>query len=139
MSGPGHTNNWAVLVCASTFWFNYRHVANVLSIYHIIKGLGISDDHIILMLADDMACNARNMVPGTVFNHYNHNLNVYPEHVEVDYRGSEVTVDNFLRLLTSKSPRPPSRTMADDDDGNGAYCCRSPARRGAAGQAAEHG
>ena len=21
-----HTNNWAVLVCTSTFWFNYRHV-----------------------------------------------------------------------------------------------------------------
>lgn len=20
----GHTNNWAVLVCASKFWFNYR-------------------------------------------------------------------------------------------------------------------
>lgn len=22
--GDGHTNNWAVLVCASKFWFNYR-------------------------------------------------------------------------------------------------------------------
>jgi glycosylphosphatidylinositol transamidase (GPIT) subunit GPI8 len=29
----GHTNNWAVLVDTSRFWFNYRHVANVLSIY----------------------------------------------------------------------------------------------------------
>lgn len=97
----GHTNNWAVLVCTSTFWFNYRHVANVLSVYHIIKRLGISDDHIILMLADDMACNARNERPAMVFNHYDHHLNVYDEHVEVDYRGSEVTVDNLLRLLTS--------------------------------------
>jgi phosphatidylinositol glycan class K len=96
-----HTNNWAVLVCTSTFWFNYRHVANVLSVYHIIKRLGIADDHIIVMLADDMACNARNQVPATVYNHYNHHLNVYDEHVEVDYRGSDVTVDNFIRLLTS--------------------------------------
>lgn len=124
MSGTGHTNNWAVLVCASTFWFNYRHVANVLSIYHIVKGLGISDDHIILMLADDMACNSRNMVPGTVFNHYNHNLNVYPEHVEVDYRGSEVTVDNFLRLLTSKSSPCLPSGATDDDDGNVGVCAR---------------
>lgn len=23
-SGSGHTNNWAVLVCASRYWFNYR-------------------------------------------------------------------------------------------------------------------
>ena len=22
--GRGHTNNWAVLVCASRYWFNYR-------------------------------------------------------------------------------------------------------------------
>lgn len=23
-SESGHTNNWAVLVCASRYWFNYR-------------------------------------------------------------------------------------------------------------------
>lgn len=23
-SGSSHTNNWAVLVCASRYWFNYR-------------------------------------------------------------------------------------------------------------------
>ncbi|VDN41470.1 unnamed protein product [Gongylonema pulchrum] len=40
---PGHTNNWAVLVCTSRFWFNYRHVANVLSLYHSVKRLGIPD------------------------------------------------------------------------------------------------
>jgi glycosylphosphatidylinositol transamidase (GPIT) subunit GPI8 len=53
------------------------------------------------MLADDMACNPRNPIPGAVFNHYNHHLNVYGSDVEVDYRGSEVTVDSVLRLLTS--------------------------------------
>lgn len=39
----GHTNNWAVLVCTSRFWFNYRHVANVLSIYRSVKRFGIPD------------------------------------------------------------------------------------------------
>jgi GPI-anchor transamidase subunit K len=24
LSRSGHTNNWAVLVCSSRFWFNYR-------------------------------------------------------------------------------------------------------------------
>lgn len=38
-----HTNNWAVLVDTSRFWFNYRHVANVLSIYRTVKRLGIPD------------------------------------------------------------------------------------------------
>lgn len=96
-----HSDNWAVLVCTSTFWFNYRHIANVLSIYSMIKRRGIRDDRIILMLADDIACNARNVLPGTVFNHYNHELNVYDSDVEVKYRGIEVTVDNFIRLITS--------------------------------------
>src|SRR5690606_5047174 len=66
-----HTNNWAVLVCTSRFWFNYRHAANVLSIYHTIKQLGIQDDHIILMLADDFACNPRNSYPAQIFNNEN--------------------------------------------------------------------
>ncbi|PAA79349.1 hypothetical protein BOX15_Mlig029933g3 [Macrostomum lignano] len=54
------SNTWAVLVDTSRFWFNYRHVGNVLSIYHSIKRLGMPDSHIILMIADEMACNARN-------------------------------------------------------------------------------
>ena len=64
------------------------------------------------MLADDMACNARNPRPGvcvvltfnrnaaaalfhicsaaTVFNNANQAINVYGDDVEVDYRGYEV-------------------------------------------------
>merc|ERR1719266_658001 len=70
----GHTNNWAVLVDTSRFWFNYRHVANVLSIYRSVKRLGIPDSQIILMVADDMACNPRNPRPATVFNNANENI-----------------------------------------------------------------
>lgn len=51
-------------VCASRFWYNYRHVANALSVYRLVKRLGVPDSHILLMLADDMPCNARNPLPG---------------------------------------------------------------------------
>jgi hypothetical protein len=44
----GHTNNWAVLVCTSRFWFNYRHIANTLSLYRTVKRLGIPDSRIIV-------------------------------------------------------------------------------------------
>jgi phosphatidylinositol glycan class K len=84
-----HTNNWAVLVCSSRYWFNYRHVANVLSLYRSVKRLGIPDSRIIIMLADDMACNPRNPRPATVFNNAYHHINVYGDDVEVDYRGME--------------------------------------------------
>ena len=45
-----HTNNWAVLVDTSRFWFNYRHVANVLSVYRSVKRLGIPDSQVDLLL-----------------------------------------------------------------------------------------
>ena len=41
------------------------------------------DLQIILMVADDMACNPRNPRPGTVFNNANQNINVYGDDVEV--------------------------------------------------------
>uniref|UniRef100_A0A4W3I1A1 GPI-anchor transamidase n=1 Tax=Callorhinchus milii TaxID=7868 RepID=A0A4W3I1A1_CALMI len=116
----GHTNNWAILVCTSRFWFNYRHVANTLSIYRSVKRLGIPDSHIVLMLADDMACNPRNPKPATVFSHKNMELNVYGDDVEVDYRGYEVTVENFLRVLTGRLPpsTPRSKRLLSDDRSN---------------------
>ncbi|XP_012670843.1 GPI-anchor transamidase [Clupea harengus] len=116
----GHSNNWAVLVCTSRFWFNYRHVANTLSVYRSVKRLGIPDSHIVLMLADDMACNHRNPKPATVFSHKNMELNVYGDDVEVDYRGYEVTVENFLRVLTGRLPpsTPRSKRLLSDDHSN---------------------
>ncbi|XVF31051.1 hypothetical protein REPUB_Repub16aG0112100 [Reevesia pubescens] len=112
-----HTNNWAVLVCTSRFWFNYRHMANTLSLYRTVKRLGIPDERIILMLADDMACNARNKFPAQVFNNENHRLNLYGDNVEVDYRGYEVTVENFLRVLTGRHETavPRSKRLLSDE------------------------
>ncbi|EFJ34671.1 hypothetical protein SELMODRAFT_82177 [Selaginella moellendorffii] len=120
MAAPAHTSNWAVLVCTSRYWFNYRHMANTLSIYHTVKRLGIPDDHILLMLADDMACNARNSRPAQVFNNEDHKLNLYGENVEVDYRGYEVTVDNFLRVLTGRHDPavPRSKRLLSDESSN---------------------
>ncbi|CAG8536955.1 9955_t:CDS:2 [Paraglomus occultum] len=116
----GHTNNWAVLVCTSRFWFNYRHIANTLSIYRTVKRLGIPDSNIILMLADDVACNARNAFPATVFNNAGKYLDLYGDNVEVDYRGYEVTVENFIRVLTGRvSPETPrSKRLLSDDRSN---------------------
>jgi phosphatidylinositol glycan class K len=46
-----HTNNWAVIVDTSRFWFNYRHAANVLSIYRSVKRLGIPDRYLSFVYA----------------------------------------------------------------------------------------
>ncbi|KAK3673353.1 glycosylphosphatidylinositol anchor biosynthesis [Recurvomyces mirabilis] len=147
ISDATHTSNWAVLVSTSRFWFNYRHMANTLSLYRTVKRLGIPDSQIILMLPDDMACNPRNTFSGSVFNDKSRDLDLYdqkkdiapsedsghtggeggetvgqsmPAGVEVDYRGNEVTVENFIRLLTDRWPasHPTSKRLTTDDRSN---------------------
>jgi len=115
-----HTSNWAVLVSTSRFWFNYRHLANVLSLYRTVKRLGIPDSQIILMLPDDMACNPRNAFPGTVYNNADRALDLYGDNIEVDYRGYEVTVEAFIRLLTDRLPEevPRGKRLGSDSGSN---------------------
>lgn len=119
-STSAHTSNWAVLVSTSRFWFNYRHLANVLSLYRTVKRLGIPDSQIILMLPDDMACNPRNSFSGTVFNNADRALDLYGDNIEVDYRGYEVTVENFIRVLTDRvgEDMPRSKRLLSDDRSN---------------------
>jgi phosphatidylinositol glycan class K len=70
--------------------------------YRTVKRLGIPDSNIILMLADDVACNARNKFPGSVYANSGRHLDLYGDNIEVDYRGYEVTVENFIRVLTGE-------------------------------------
>lgn len=77
-------------------------MSNTLALYRSIKRLGIPDSNIILMLADDVACNPRNLYPATVFGNADKQLDLYGDSVEVDYAGYDVTVESFLRVLTGK-------------------------------------
>jgi len=115
-----HTSNWAVLVSTSRFWFNYRHLANTLSLYRTVKRLGIPDSQILLLLPDDMACNPRNAFPGTVYSNADRRMDLYGENVEVDFRGYEVTVENFIRLLTDRWEEsvPASKRLQTDEGSN---------------------
>ena len=76
-------NNWALLISTSRYWFNYRHFSNTLSVYRSIKRLGIPDSHIILMLADDTACNSRNQYTPNIYGQQSKSINLFPTNVEV--------------------------------------------------------
>ena len=47
-------------------------------------------------------------------------INVYGDDVEVDYRGYEVTVENFIRVLTGRLPpsTPRSKRLLTDERSN---------------------
>ncbi|KAH8926725.1 hypothetical protein BT69DRAFT_1317412 [Atractiella rhizophila] len=114
------TNNWAVLVSTSRFWFNYRHMSNTLAMYRTVKRLGIPDSQIILMLPDEVACNPRNTYTGSVYADSAKYLDLYGENIEVDYRGNEVSVENFIRLLTGRvdDTTPSKKRLMTDENSN---------------------
>ncbi|KAJ3551836.1 hypothetical protein NM688_g4484 [Phlebia brevispora] len=95
-------------------------MANALGMYRTVKRLGIPDSNIILMLADDVACNARNKFPGCVYANAGRHLDLYGDNIEVDYRGYEVTVENFIRVLTGRMDPsvPRSKRLLTDDRSN---------------------
>ena len=98
-------DRWVVLVSASRYWFNYRHLTNSLTMYKIVRENGISDDHIIFMNAYN-SCDERNMNSSYFFNTVDNDKtyadNLYRNDIQIDYRNDEVTVDNFVRLLTNR-------------------------------------
>jgi len=108
-----HASNYAVIVSSSRYWFNYRHVVNALSIYKVLKSNGVPDSNIVLMLADEYAANPRNPLKNRMYNvrpkgggrddaqSYSSSLYDGTE-IEIDYRGDDVSVDNFVRVLTAK-------------------------------------
>ncbi|KAK9898650.1 hypothetical protein P389DRAFT_185161 [Cystobasidium minutum MCA 4210] len=120
--GADSINNWAVLVCTSRYWFNYRHMANTLGMYRTVKRLGIPDSNIILMLADDVACNPCNSFPGKVYANSGRHLDLYGDSIEVDYRNYEVSVESFIRLLTGRtSPDTPVSKRLDSNENSNIF------------------
>jgi GPI-anchor transamidase subunit K len=124
-SGSNNNNNYAVIVSTSRYWFNYRHQTNALSLYQLLKQYGgYDDEHIVLMIADDgsVGTNPRNPVKNRVYNtaaaattttttttasSSNSNVvvlssssSVYTDETQIDFRGDDVTVENFLHVLT---------------------------------------
>lgn len=66
ISYPALTAQYAVLVQGSNGWNNYRHQADVLSVYQMLKTKGFDDDHIILIIDKALASDAMNPEPGII-------------------------------------------------------------------------
>lgn len=98
---PAHRGNWALLVASSSGWTNYRHQADVLAIYRQLKASGYTDDHIVLIMEDDIARNSANPYPG-VIRVTPDGINVY-EDVRIDYRMSDLKPGDIAGILTGRT------------------------------------
>jgi glycosylphosphatidylinositol transamidase (GPIT) subunit GPI8 len=99
------TNIHAMIVSSSRYWFNYRHAMNALGMYEIFRQNGIPDENIILMIADEYATNARNPYKNRMHASGVYRPSWYSNHTELDYRGSDVTVQTFMDSLLGLAPR----------------------------------
>lgn len=80
----------------------------------------VTISQIIVMIGDSYACNARNPRPATVYQSAYNPIDLYGDEIEVDYRGYEVTVENFIRVVTGRLPAsaPASKRLNTDQYSN---------------------
>lgn len=95
------TDNYAFLMATSKGWVNYRHQADVLHTYQLLKKNGFDDDHIILILADDLANNTSNILSGVVRNELE-GENLYTD-VVVDYKLEDISSVDLKNILVGIS------------------------------------
>ena len=103
---PALTDQYAVLVQGSNGWMNYRHEADVLNIYQMLKRNGYDDDHIILVSSDEVANASENRDKGAVRTDPNgKNLR---EGAVIDYKNADLTPQDIVNILKGeKTDRTP--------------------------------
>jgi ABC-type branched-subunit amino acid transport system substrate-binding protein len=107
-------NYWAVIGALSRDWENYRHQADALTVYQYVKKQGVLDDHIILLIYDDIPIDAKNVKPGEVYH--------TPGEVEVrkyanpDYIGDKVNKQMLEDILFGSEAREETPQLQSDEN-----------------------
>lgn len=108
--------NKAVLVATSSGWNNYRHQADILVYYQLLKRNGFTDDDILLIMADDLANHPNNPYPGQIIRDNKQLENIYTD-VKIDYKLDQITPFDLKNILLGKSSEKlPEVLEADDHD-----------------------
>lgn len=105
---PGTGSTWAVIAAGSSGFSNYRHQADACHAYQLLKKSGIPEDHIILMMQDDVADSFSNPFKGQLYNKPGDNSPDVYAGCKVDYRGSQVTAKLFLAVITGEASAVPA-------------------------------
>ena len=95
---PAVTDHWAVVISPSTSWANYRHQADAFAMYQTLRRHGYDDDHIVLIVEDNLANDSRNAFPGKIFVERSDNPNETDPLVNDDVRQGAVVDYHFSQL-----------------------------------------
>jgi len=115
---PPKTGIWALLVAASDGWDNYRHQADVLAQYQRLRANGVAADHIVVVMANDIADNTRNKPRGTV--RYTVDGPNIDAGVRADYSPTKLTAGQLMDVLAGRAG-PNTPTVLHTGPGDDVY------------------
>lgn len=107
---------WAVIVATSAGWENYRHQADGLAVYNLLKSNGLNDDKIMLFLIDDISNSEENAMKGNV--HHTVGGNNLRQNAVIDYSGEQVTVDSFKNVMLGNKAPGTSSVLQTNENSN---------------------
>ncbi len=90
-------DRFAVVMATSTGWPNYRHQADALDVYRMLRNAGYDDEHIILITEDDLADNPENPHPGVV--HVTPDGENLHRDIVNDYKIRDLTPEDLANIL----------------------------------------
>ena len=100
---PELSDQYAVLVQGSKGSLNYRHLADVLNVYQLLRKGGFDDDHIILIIDKQEAAANNNVIR---YSYYGKDLmggtDGLPPAI-VDYDNADLTAADIADILTAKT------------------------------------
>ncbi|MBQ7179749.1 MAG: ABC transporter substrate-binding protein, partial [Bacteroidaceae bacterium] len=108
---PDVTDYWAVVISPSTTWSNYRHQADAFAMYQTLRQHGYDDDHIILIVEDNLAYNENNSkYTGQIFVERSDDPIIHDDLVnldvrkdaKVDYHFSDLTPDDVADIMLGR-------------------------------------
>lgn len=112
------TGHQALIVATSTGWSNYRHQADAIAMYQLLKEHGYTDDNIILILADDIATSSSNPEQG-VIRVKPGGENLYTD-IHIDYNLNDLTGDDFCNIISGNAT-PQTPTVFKGDEGTNLF------------------
>lgn len=113
---PELKGQWAVVIGTSDKWSDYRHQADALAMYQLLKRHGYDDEHIILIIEDNIAYHPRNIYPGVVKVRTD-GENLYND-VAVDYKISDITISDLGKILMGESSEKLPHVIASGKNDN---------------------
>ena len=91
----------AVLFAGSSTWQNYRHQADIFTMYQQLMRNGYNEKQITLIAYDDIATLPENPLPNQIFHTIDHKENVYPGASKISYRKLDCNAQTLYNVLKS--------------------------------------